>query len=85
MFDFNKLDQYKVALDDGAVFEEDIDAYSEKMRGTALCILTVLRKHNNKYYLKISDYDCNEVVKILEDNFETFKKKVADYFLGGKE
>ena len=80
-FDFNKLDDYKVALDDGAVFEDDVDMYSEHMNDIVLCIVTVYKKSKDMYFLNIEDYNCNVVVNISENNFETFKKKVADFFL----
>lgn len=80
-FDFNKLDDYKVALDDGAVFEDDVDMYSEHMKDVALCIITVYKKSKDMYFLYIEDYNCNVVVSILENNFEIFKKKVSDYFI----
>lgn len=62
-FDFNKLDSYKAAIDDGVFLcANDL----------AFCYF------EDKYNLDL--YNGNK--HILDDeNWETFKKKVADYFL----
>lgn len=79
-FDFNKLNDYKVAIDDGFYWEEREDDGNE---GT-LAITTTIFKTNYGYILLETSND--EIgFEITESCWETFKKKVADYFLGVDE
>lgn len=64
-FDWNKMDDYKVAIDDGFNLEH---YYGEEF---------VIKRGYEKYIL-LTQTDC-----IAEKDWETFKQKVADYFLGG--
>lgn len=68
MFDFNKLDDYKVAIDDGVFIVEQGEF--------AFCF------YEGEYNIDL----WNKERRLLSDkDWETFKKKVADYFLGVDE
>lgn len=65
MFDFNKLDLYKVALDDGFAIKGEFNL--EKFHGAYM-------------FCSLKD------TKVISDrNWESFKTKVANYFLGVDE
>lgn len=70
-FDFNKLDDYKVALDDGLMIVTD-DEFSD----------ITLKKTGKMYTAVIENIWEDSSTIIKETDWETFKKKVADYLLG---
>lgn len=73
-FDFNKIDDIKWLLDEGAEIKFD-DCRLEVVNGDYTFIKTDEVDWENECY----------VVKRKSDNWEMFKKKVADYFLGVDE
>lgn len=74
MFDFNKLDDYKATLDDGLIIEDDGEIYIR------------MRFINGKYRVIFEDFypvvSGTGLCRIEESDWEIFKKKVTDYFLG---
>lgn len=71
MFDFNKLDDYKVALDDGFRFDEWISDDVHLEVGKLLKDYQFIHEDERFYTnLKIEDW-------------ERFKKEVTDFLLNG--
>ncbi|MGL5594755.1 MAG: hypothetical protein ACRCYA_05650 [Cetobacterium sp.] len=76
MFDFNKLDSYKVALEDElAVGQKPSDGMKGKNTDWI-----VIWKEKGFYYMEVGK--SKKEYEIKESDWETFKKKVADHFLG---
>ncbi|MGL6063877.1 MAG: hypothetical protein ACRC0S_02195 [Fusobacteriaceae bacterium] len=79
MFDVNKLDLYKVVLDDGLCISYDLSKYE----------LLAFYKESDKYKLvcftKVYLFDSEEAIVTEEKDWKTFKQKVVDFFskLGG--
>lgn len=81
MFDFNKLDDYKVALDDGFWYTKEEDDGECSYNTDYLCFIESQKTYS---YYNLNSF--GEVEIYAEDkDWETFKKKVADYFLGVEE
>lgn len=80
MFDFNKLDDYKVALDDGFTLSQAFFKHIGMQEYDSLvlekCVYPITR------YCLIGYFRGLPVMAFEDKDWETFKKKVADYFLG---
>lgn len=76
MFDFNKLDKYKVVLDDGLKVCKFADKESDEW-----CIL---EKTDDVYKMEVCPSKSNKDYDVEEKDWEEFKNKVANFFLGGK-
>lgn len=76
-FDWNKLDSCKAAIDDGLIVgrapEDGIHSESREW--------FVLWSKDGFYFME--DGTSNKTYSVKEKDWETFKQKVADYFLGG--
>ncbi|MGL5723893.1 hypothetical protein [Cetobacterium sp.] len=74
--DFNKLDSYKVALDDGLMVgqppEDGMEGEGKKW--------ILIWKEEGFYFLEKGN--SNKVYEVKESDWETFKKRAADHFLG---
>lgn len=73
MFDFNKLDKYREAMNE---FSLDTLVFKQEPR------LQFGETGEDVYYIDIFSEEQNEFVPVIEsDNWEEFKLKVANYFL----
>ena len=80
IFDYKKLDKYKISLDDGFLCCNEMNLYSDKLEDIVLCDLH-LYKVKDMYIFSIIDYECNLVIKIKEKIWSRFVYKVQNYFL----
>ncbi|MGL5707519.1 hypothetical protein [Cetobacterium sp.] len=74
MFDFNKLDSYKAAIDDGFIYDYEVSEIEH---------LLFYKEKDGLYRFVISDLmSITEVCNIMTSNYEKLKEMVAEVFLG---
>ncbi|MGL5686001.1 MAG: hypothetical protein ACRCXQ_09445 [Vagococcus fluvialis] len=77
MFDFNKLDSYKVAIDDGFILEGQDEIVINGM----FVEIQLFKKELYGYVITGLAHD-TYVINLEEKDWNTFKTKVTDFFLG---
>lgn len=80
MFDHNKLDDYKAAIDDGLYLLDQQDTFHNGM----FVQIELFKNDIYGYVINGLAHD-TYVVKLHNKDWKTFKKKVSDYFLGVDE
>lgn len=79
MLDYKNLDNYKIAIDDGFQYNDEIDLYNKTINDITLCDVDIY-KSMNTYRLSVTDSLYNPVARIRERNWEIFKEKVVKFF-----
>ncbi|MGL5191120.1 MAG: hypothetical protein ACRC7S_15890 [Cetobacterium sp.] len=72
--DFNKLDSYKVAIDDGFVYDYEVSEIEH---------LLFYKEKDGLYRFVLSDlFALEEVCNIVTSDYEKLKERVSKVFLG---
>lgn len=76
MFDLKKIEDYKIAIDDKFILSKEI------YKDYTYLKIEMEKTFDNSYILRI--YDNETLFKRIEETlWETFRKKVSDYFSKG--